>query len=130
VAITTGKQLERISGAVEHVNAKQTGIKVLGEWLNVSQYHPISPMPVAGHLVDVQVQRTDRGAWIVSLQVLEGAPTAAPPADRSRARAIARMSALRSAAIYCGHRTTVVEDAKSSDVLKIADAWLAWLEQH
>lgn len=39
------------------------------------------------------------------------------------------MSALRSAAIFCGHRATVVEDVKSSDVLKIAEAWLAWLEQ-
>jgi len=32
------------------------------------------------------------------------------------------MSALRSAAIYCGHRSTVVEGAKSSDVLKVAEA--------
>jgi len=46
----------------------------------------------------------------------------------ARDRAIARMSALRSAAIFAGHRANVDESVKSSDVLRIAEAWLAWLE--
>ena len=41
----SAKQLVTLSGAVEQVNAKGTGIKLLGEWLNLSQYHPINPMP-------------------------------------------------------------------------------------
>jgi hypothetical protein len=28
------KNLETVSGLVEQINAKQTGIKVAGEWLN------------------------------------------------------------------------------------------------
>ena len=33
-----------------------------GEWLNVSQYHPIATMPTPGELVECQIERTDRGA--------------------------------------------------------------------
>jgi hypothetical protein len=39
------------------------------------------------------------------------------------------MSALRSAAIFAGHYSTVHEEPRSEHVLKIADAWLTWLEQ-
>jgi hypothetical protein len=126
--MTSPKQLVSLSGAVEQVNAKGTGIKFLGEWLNISQYHPITPMPTPGELVEVVVETTDRGQWINSLKIV-GASTAGPSTSMNRDHAIAKMSALRSAAIYCGHRSTVTEDAKSSDVLKIAEAWLKWLEQ-
>jgi hypothetical protein len=66
------KQLETVSGLVEQINAKQTGIKVAGEWLNISQYHPLTELPKPGHRVNVQVERTDRGAWIDSAEVLDG----------------------------------------------------------
>ena len=68
------KQLETISGAVEQVNTKGTGIKVLGEWLNTSQYHPIATMPTAGQLVEVQIERTDRGPWINNLKIIGDTP--------------------------------------------------------
>src|SRR5712691_6343789 len=87
--MTTGKQLERISGAVDQVNAKQTGIKVLGEWLNVSQYHPISLCPSPASSSTSRSSAPSRGARIVSLQVLEaGAHRSAPsrPLARSRHR--------------------------------------------
>jgi hypothetical protein len=35
---------------------------------------------------------------------------------------------LRSAAICCGHRATVHEDVTSTDVLKVAQTWLEWME--
>jgi hypothetical protein len=41
----TTKNLETVSGLVEQVNAKQTGIKVAGEWLNVSAYHALAELP-------------------------------------------------------------------------------------
>jgi hypothetical protein len=84
------KQLVTLSGAVEQVNAKGTGIKLLGEWLNISQYHPINPMPTAGELVEVQVETTDRGQWINSLKILGGgtAPSAAIPGVDQRLQAI------------------------------------------
>jgi hypothetical protein len=58
---------------------------VQGEWLYVSQYHPIIPMPTAGELVKVKVEQTDRGVWINSLKILgDTAPTSTPAADRDR----------------------------------------------
>ena len=56
------KNLETVSGAVEQINAKQTGINVNGEWLNISQYHPIAELPRVGQRVQVEIERTDRGA--------------------------------------------------------------------
>ena len=65
------KQLETVSGLVEQVNAKGTGIKVAGQWVNASQFHSVT-LPQAGQRVDVQVERTDRGAWIQAVDVLDG----------------------------------------------------------
>jgi hypothetical protein len=43
------KQLETVSGLVERVNDKGTGIKVAGEWCNASQYvSPPIEMPQPG----------------------------------------------------------------------------------
>ena len=122
--MTSPKQLETVSGAVEQVNAKGSGIKVLGEWLNVSQYHPISPMPTPGELVNVQFERTDRGAWITSLQIIDVTARELLPIDRQ----IRRMSALRSAAAFCAGKA-VSSDVSSKDVLAVVTAFLAWLER-
>jgi hypothetical protein len=34
---------------------------------------------------------------------------------------------LKAAALFCGQYATVHQEVKSSDVLKIAEAWLAWV---
>jgi hypothetical protein len=60
----TAPTIETVSGLVEQINSKRTGLKVNGEWLNISQYHALAELPQAGQRVDVQVARTDRGAWI------------------------------------------------------------------
>ena len=122
------KQLVTLSGAVEQVNAKGTGIKLLGEWLNLSQYHPIAVMPTPGEIVEVQVEQTDKRVWINSLRIVGGS-TAAPASSSDRERAIARMSALRSAAIYCAHRSAVDESVKSDHIFVLAERMLAWLEK-
>ena len=50
-------------------------------------------------------------------------------AQTERDHAIARMSALRSAAIFAAARSTVDEAVKAEHVLKLADKWLGWIEQ-
>jgi hypothetical protein len=115
------KQLVTISGAVEQVNGK--GVKVLGEWLNVSQYHPITPMPTAGDLVEVQVEQTERGAWIHSLKILGGAAPAAP--DRQMRRQVA----MKTAAQLVGAFSQCHEEVKVDHVFPLADKILAWLER-
>jgi hypothetical protein len=79
------KNLETVSGLVEQINAKRTGIKVAGEWLNISQYHALAELPTPGQHVDVQVEKTDRGAWINAIDVLDGGQVHQLPMQQRRA---------------------------------------------
>jgi|SRR6266516_1676658 len=54
----TTSTLETVSGLVERINATGTGVKVPGQWLNISQYHALAELPKLGQRVEVQVQRT------------------------------------------------------------------------
>jgi hypothetical protein len=129
--------LDTVSGLVEQINAKRTGIKVAGEWLNISAYHPLSEIPTPGQRVDVQVEKTDRGAWINGLDFLDGGEVhqLAMPQQRrggggggpspAELREIRRLTVLKAAAAFGASRP----DVKSSDVLAIADRWLTWVEQ-
>ncbi|MBV9327464.1 MAG: hypothetical protein JO352_27300 [Chloroflexi bacterium] len=125
--MTAPKNLVTLSGAVEQVNAKGTGIKVLGEWLNISQYHPINPMPTAGELVEVQVEPTDRGAWINSLKILGASPSPAP--STSRDAEIRRQVVIKTAAQLVGAFAQTHEEVRVEHVFPLADKILAWLEQ-
>jgi len=93
------KVVEVVSGPVEQINAKRTGIEVASEWLNISQYHPIAAWPDVGQRVDAQVERTDRGAWISSLKLVNG-HTGQPVSDRGRE--IRRLACLKAAATFAG----------------------------
>ncbi len=46
----TTSTLETVSGVVEQINATGTGVKVPGQWLNISQYHAL---PKLGQRVEV-----------------------------------------------------------------------------
>ena len=126
------KQLETVTGLVEQVNQKGTGIKVAGEWLNASQFHAVT-LPQAGQRVGVQVERTERGAWIQAVDVLDGGQIHPLPQQPRRVggrspaelREIRRMSVLKAAADFATSRP----EMKSADVLAVAERWLAWLEQ-
>jgi hypothetical protein len=118
------KQLVTISGAVEAFNAKRTGIKVLGEWLSFSQYHPITPMPTLGELVEVQVEQTDHGAWINSLKIL-GPIVATPSTPTSRDAEIRRQVTIKTAAQLVGAFAQTHEEVRISHVFNVADQILA-----
>ena len=128
------KQFETVTGLVERVNDKGTGVRVGAEWLNVSQYHPVS-LPQAGQRATLTVERTDRGAWIQDVEVLDGGQIhqLPQPARRGGAggrspaelRDIRRLAVLKAAAEFGASRP----DMRSADVLKVADAWVAWVEQ-
>jgi hypothetical protein len=127
---TNGKAVDYVRGTCEQINAKGTGIKVLGEWLNVSQYHPIS-MPTPGEIVDVQVERSERGAWIKTLSIVgatAGVAAAGAPAT-SRDSATVRLAVLEAAANFLGQMGQAREEVRSDHVLVLAEKWLAWVEQ-
>jgi hypothetical protein len=129
---TNGKQLETIVGTVGRINSKGNGIQLDGnpEYLNVSQYHPIA-LPLVGARVQVEVERTDRGAWIVQLRVLDNGPGhAAVTETRSdRDATITRLAVLKAAAHFLGLMSQCREEVRSDHVLVLADKWLAWVEQ-
>jgi hypothetical protein len=99
----------------------------LGEWLNVSQYHPISPMPTPGELVEVQVEQSDRGPWINSLKIVGGAPAATSLASRDVE--IRRQVAIKTAAQLVAAFAQTHEEVKVEHVFPLADRILAWLEK-
>jgi hypothetical protein len=125
--MTAPKNLVTLSGAVEQVNAKGTGVKVLGEWLNVSQYHPINPLPTPSELVEVQVEAGDRGQWINSLKILGG--SSPPVLSASRDAEIRRQVAIKTAAQLVGAFAQTHEEVRVKHVFPLADKILAWLEQ-
>lgn len=114
---------EIVTGVVEQRNAK--GIMVDQLWCNVSKFAPLE-LPPIGAQVRVSI---DTKGFIVALEVLEqsyrAGPVAAAEPTSSRDHTIARLTVLKAAAHFAAART----DIKSADVLRIADAWLQWVEQ-
>ena len=102
-----------VEGTVEATNDR--GIRVRGEWLNRSQFRPVT-LPDVGAAVRVEA---DAKGFIKSLEVLEVASQPTTP-DRD-----VRIAVLAMAAGFGQSRP----DMKSSDVLAVAERWLAWVEQ-
>lgn len=103
-----------VEGAVEAANDK--GIKVNGSWLNMSKFRPVELPPVGAH-----VRATvDLKGFLIRAEVLDHVETPTLP---SRNETITRLAVLKAASVFAASRP----DARSVDVLKIADAWLAWV---
>lgn len=85
-------------------------------------------MPTPGELVECQIERTDRGAWISALKVIGGTPFASSAAP-GRDGTITRLTVLKAAANFLGLMGQCREDVRSEHVLVLADKWLAWVEQ-
>jgi hypothetical protein len=117
---------QTITGEVEAANER--GIRVQDTWLNCSKFRPVT-IPDVGALVAVTV---DAQNWIHRCDVLDTdaadmAPTRARMAVAApgvRERTITRLAVLKAAAAFAASRP----DAKSPDVLTVADVWLRWVE--
>jgi len=105
----------QVEGIVEAVN--DNGLKLDGDWVNVSKYKPVALPDVGAH---VKLDVDPRG-YIQKVEVLDSAPTT----STDRGRTITRLSVLKSAAQYAAYRPMI----KSDDVLTIAERWLAWVDQ-
>src|SRR6266568_3612593 len=114
---TVGDQVE---GLIEAINDR--GIRVAGEWRNVSKFHPID-LPDRGARVRLEL---DNKGFIRTLQVLDAAP-AANSSDRNRV--ITRLTVLKAAANFLGLMSQAREEIRSDHVLVLADKWVRWVEQ-
>jgi hypothetical protein len=117
-------QVERVRGEVEAALA--TGIKVGGQWLNVSRYRKVDISTVqAGQTISATVERSDRGVYLRDLDVVGSAAVESETPAVLRDGTAVRLTVLQAAAAFGASRP----DCKSADVLRIAESWLAWVEQ-
>jgi hypothetical protein len=112
---------DQVEGLVEAANDR--GIKVGGEWRNMSKFHPLE-LPGQGARVHLEL---DNKGFIKTLHVLDAAPPASSSATRDRT--ITRLSVLKTAAAFLGAMGQVHEGVKSDHVIPLADKWLAWVEE-
>ncbi len=94
------------------------GVRIRGEWFNVSQFRP-APLPEVGEYVRLKLQGK---GFIDSVEVVKAAhdngTVATGVSDRNGR--ITRLAVLN-AAMFGASRP----DLKSGDVLRIASSWLA-----
>src|SRR5438445_12980163 len=81
---------DQVEGLVEQVNER--GIKVAGEWRNLSKFHPVD-LPERGARVAISL---DNKGFIRTLQVLDAAPSAN---SSTRDRDIRHMCAMNARSI-------------------------------
>lgn len=119
---SNGQVADVVEGLVESAN--DHGIKVAGEWRNVSKFKPID-LPERGARVRLEL---DSKGFIRSLQVLDAAPSTSS-ASGDRERTITRLSVLKTAAEFLARMGQVHEGIKSDHVIPLAERWLEWVEQ-
>lgn len=95
--------------AIEHVGSTA----VPGLAAKPSRAHPDVPRPVRGQRISAQVERTERGAWIAGLDVLDGGAVQFPRrtggcrGPHSDPRTITRLAVLKAAAGFAASRPYV-----------------------
>jgi hypothetical protein len=104
---------ETLEGRVEARNER--GLRLDGEWYNVSKFRPLD-LPPVGSTVRITV---DPKGFLSAVEVLSDLAPAPIMAQDSR------LAVLQAAAAFGASRP----DLKSSDVLKIAESWLAWVNE-
>jgi hypothetical protein len=117
-----------VTGRVEAVNER--GLKLNGEWLNVSRYAVGVVLPERGAAVACTL---DKAGFLRSVEVVDALP--APVAGGSdsqlathnsqltRDRTITRLAVLKAAAEFAAAR----DGLKSGHVLSIAASWEKWV---
>lgn len=113
-------QSEHSTGRVTSVNPK--GIKIDGqdEWLNFSKFAPELVPPMKGQTVSVTL---DRAGFIRACDVIGDAPVTTTHAPSVKDTTITRLAILKAAAEFAASKP----EAKSTDVLRIAEVWEAWV---
>lgn len=114
---TNGHQSAHVTveGVIESRNDR--GVKLNGDWINLSKFRPID-LPDTGASIRAEV---DNRGYLCSVEVLDD-PN---PTRSDRNETITRLAVLKAAAAFGASR----QDLKSSEVLMIADKWLAWVQE-
>lgn len=114
--MVTSMERTFIEGVVESRN--EHGIRIEGDWFNVSKFRPLE-LPPQGSTVRIAV---DQKGFLSAVTVLDQVESA----TASLSQPSPRLAVLQAAAVFGASRP----DLKSSDVLRIAESWLAWVEDN
>lgn len=132
--------MAEITGVINSVSQSGSGFKIGDDWFNYSNRVAIANKPVRGQRVTVTYDEQpgpDGGGprWIAAVTILDNGTIAQriggggrPPRSPEETRSIIRQSVLRSAAIFCAG-VAGGQVVPSTDVLKIAEAWIEWVER-
>jgi hypothetical protein len=101
-----GQVADQVEGLVESTNDR--GIRVGGEWRNVSKFHPVELPDQGAH---VRVEPDDKG-FLRSLHLLDQAPPAGSNSP-VRDRMITRLAVLKAASHSLGLMSQTHEEVRS-----------------
>ena len=121
--MVSSSHVEVVEGTVEAVNER--GVRIKGNWYNVSKFRAVE-LPSVGARAALDI---DTKGFILDVKMLDGslpAPSSSEP--RLEPATNLRLEVLKAAAAFCGAKAAASSDVKSTDVLKIAESWLAWVE--
>jgi hypothetical protein len=112
---SNGTADEPVEGTIEAINDR--GIKVAGEWRNVSKFHPVD-LPDRGARVRILL---DTKGFIRTLQVLDAAPSSTSTSSPNRDREIRRMCAIKVAASVIGQFAQTREEVRTEHIFPLAE---------
>jgi hypothetical protein len=127
------------TGTINGVSA--TGFVIDGAWFNFGSSFD-RQKPIKGQRVNVTYKEKSPGqpgGWVEDVEILDGGAVqqrASGPGRPGRSpeerREIIRQSVLKSAVEFAGHvmmSSPTQERISSTDVLKIADRWVEWVQK-
>jgi len=113
-----------VEGTVEQTNP--TGLRLNGEWFNVSKFRPVALPPPGAH---VRVEIDAKGFIRDLVHVDSGsASSSVQVASAQLDERATRLAVLSAAASFLGAMSQTHQDVRSEHVLMLADKWLAWVE--
>ena len=121
---SNGRVAEYVEGLVEDVNER--GLRLGGEsaWRNFSRWAGAIAAPSKGQRVRLAL---DDSGFVRSVKVLDHRTGSGPSPSAARERGIVRQACLKAAASFCAGKAVAGVDVKSTDVLKIAEAFEEWV---
>jgi hypothetical protein len=116
---------DTITGRVVSVNPKGVKLDGRAEWFNFSKFAPDLVPPMRGETVSLTL---DRQGFVRAIEATGGPQEPATGrlhAGVQKDRTITRLAVLKAAAEFAAR----MPNASSSDVLKVAEAWEAWVNR-
>ncbi len=115
---TGGHAGEQLVGLVEGVNEK--GVKIAGEWRNISKWATDVTLPERGQVVAVAL---DKSGYVRAIAPAAATPDAQQQPSAGRETLIIRQTCIKAAAEFCASRP----ELRSADLIALAERMEQWV---